>query len=371
MTTKTKTTKKTQTTKAIKPRVVKLPKIKLHIEGDEVITTSNEVADIFGKQHKNVVRKIEQLIDETDKSFTGLNFEPSKYKDKSGKYSKSYHLTKDGFMLAVMSFTGVKAQKLKIAYINEFNRMADELQNKQSLLLTDGYYYESLLKNNLNGTISISSRDLAKIFNIDHKALFDALLEVYSISGTNKYENFTREYLVHLTSDDYGECFEIKNEMLLFAIPTTEKNFYNKIQLMDAYLGLKNNVKTKELEFRDNVVGKVEESKRLLADLEQAIKNVKDHFNYDNENESFEDRQLKLIKKDLVGKQVDTQLLDIYIEYVAISGRNNSTNVDYLRDKLSHLITKIQLAAKDINKALDQKEEFWPHNLRKLVKEFE
>uniref|UniRef100_UPI0014957AF8 Rha family transcriptional regulator n=2 Tax=Serratia TaxID=613 RepID=UPI0014957AF8 len=45
--------------------------------------------------------------------------------------SKIYRMTKDGFMLLVMGFTGKKAMAIKIAYINAFNMMAEELARQQ------------------------------------------------------------------------------------------------------------------------------------------------------------------------------------------------------------------------------------------------
>lgn len=93
-----------------------------------VTTKSTEIAEIFDKQHKNVMQAIDKI--ECSEEFTGLNFQPSKYIDSSGKVNKCYNLTKDGFAFLAMGFTGKKAAKFKEIYINEFNRMETTLKNQ-------------------------------------------------------------------------------------------------------------------------------------------------------------------------------------------------------------------------------------------------
>lgn len=92
------------------------------------VTTSRAVADHFGKQHKNVLRAIEDTIDqlnatEDGKAFARLNFEPTSALDIQGKKQPLYILTRDAFTLLAMGFTGSRAMAFKVAYINAFNRM--------------------------------------------------------------------------------------------------------------------------------------------------------------------------------------------------------------------------------------------------------
>lgn len=92
---------------------------------DTIRIDSRYVAQIFGKQHKNVIRDIENL--ECSEEFSRLNFEPAKYKDEQGKPRPCYQMTRDGFTLLVMGFTGKKAMKFKEAYILRFNEMESRL----------------------------------------------------------------------------------------------------------------------------------------------------------------------------------------------------------------------------------------------------
>lgn len=104
------------------------------IENNEVVTDSLNVAQVFGKRHDNVIQAIENIIemeinskeyfkecDYINVHATGIN--------KNRKYKK-YDLTKEGFTLLVMGFTGSEAMKFKMMYINEFNRMEQELKNR-------------------------------------------------------------------------------------------------------------------------------------------------------------------------------------------------------------------------------------------------
>lgn len=89
-------------------------------------TTSRQVAEVFEKRHDNVLRDIESL--ECSAEFRLLNFEESEYINAQSRSQKEYVLTKDGFVMLVMGYTGEKAMKFKEAYINAFNEMEKELR---------------------------------------------------------------------------------------------------------------------------------------------------------------------------------------------------------------------------------------------------
>lgn len=96
------------------------------------ITTSLKIAEVFGRQHKNVMRAINQMY--MPKNFRELNFEPSSYTNEQNKEQPMYNITKDGFVLLVMGFTGKKATEFKIAYINAFNEMENYLRGSTKVL---------------------------------------------------------------------------------------------------------------------------------------------------------------------------------------------------------------------------------------------
>lgn len=102
------------------------------IHDNQAITTSIKVAEVFGKEHKHVLDRIKQLTVKTAEiqGFnTGLNFKLSEYKDETGRSLPMYELSRDGFTLLAMGFTGKKALEFKLAYINQFNKMEQKLKS--------------------------------------------------------------------------------------------------------------------------------------------------------------------------------------------------------------------------------------------------
>ncbi|MDE6091832.1 MAG: Rha family transcriptional regulator [Ruminococcus sp.] len=96
-----------------------------------VLTVSSlQVAKDFGKQHKDVLEKITSL--RAENSAVTSMFIESTYKAGTGKTYKCYDITRDGFSLLVMGFTGKKALEWKLKYIEAFNSMEKQLININS-----------------------------------------------------------------------------------------------------------------------------------------------------------------------------------------------------------------------------------------------
>ena len=94
----------------------------------EVFTTSRQVAELFGKEHFNVLRAIDNL--ECDDEFTKLNYEFCFESNElqNGKPLRYVNMTKDGMVFLVMGFTGKKAAQFKLLYIRAFNWMAEKIR---------------------------------------------------------------------------------------------------------------------------------------------------------------------------------------------------------------------------------------------------
>lgn len=90
--------------------------------------TSLDVAETFGKEHKNVLRDIREL--ECSEEFNRLNFELTSYRDSMNRSQDMYYMTRDGFTLLAMGYTGEKAMRFKEAYIRQFNAMEKVLIGK-------------------------------------------------------------------------------------------------------------------------------------------------------------------------------------------------------------------------------------------------
>lgn len=104
------------------------------VENNQTVTTSLKVAEVFGKQHKNVIQAIKSL--DCSEDFHKLNFQLMQKTIKIGngaeRQSPMYHITRDGFMFLVMGFTGKTAAEWKEAYIRAFNEMEAKLRAEQT-----------------------------------------------------------------------------------------------------------------------------------------------------------------------------------------------------------------------------------------------
>lgn len=93
------------------------------------VASSVDVAAYFEKRHDNVLRDIVNLLKiEEIKTFSGNHFTMNEYRDAKGRTYPAYFMTKDGFTLLAMGFTGPKALEFKLAYIAAFNIMAERLR---------------------------------------------------------------------------------------------------------------------------------------------------------------------------------------------------------------------------------------------------
>ena len=82
---------------------------------------------MFEKRHDNVLRDIKEFI--VDESFGLLNFEEFSYINSQNKEQPEYLMTRDGFTLLAMGFTGAKAMQWKIKYAEAFNTMERNDEN--------------------------------------------------------------------------------------------------------------------------------------------------------------------------------------------------------------------------------------------------
>lgn len=119
-------------------KLIKNPEYELYEKDSQILCDSLQVAETFNKRHSDVLRTIETILKQNSglsEKFTQRNFALSNYKDPSGKQNKMYLLTKDGFVMLTMGFTGKKAMRFKEAYIERFNQMEQFIQSLQTAKL--------------------------------------------------------------------------------------------------------------------------------------------------------------------------------------------------------------------------------------------
>ena len=111
------------------------PDFQLYERKDMPFCSSLQVAQEFGREHKNVLRDI-QMLDCSD-DFRRLNFELSSYQNEQNKRQPMFLMKKDGFIFLVMGYRGKKAAAIKEAYIKRFNDMEQFI--KQYVLVRDDF----------------------------------------------------------------------------------------------------------------------------------------------------------------------------------------------------------------------------------------
>lgn len=92
---------------------------------------SHFVAQAFDKRHSDVLRDLKNLLDPKNglsSNFSQRNFAFTSYTDKQGKKRPCYQLTRDGFVMLIMGYTGQKANHFKELYIQRFNEMEEQIK---------------------------------------------------------------------------------------------------------------------------------------------------------------------------------------------------------------------------------------------------
>lgn len=104
----------------------------------QAVTTSLQVAEVFGKNHYHVLEAIDNKIHSNENSgqYNSM-FVEGEYKDKSGKRNKMYYMNRDGFTFIAFGFTGKKADEFKLKYIDAFNKMEETIKEHRTELPTD------------------------------------------------------------------------------------------------------------------------------------------------------------------------------------------------------------------------------------------
>ncbi len=119
---------------------------------NQPMTTSLKVAEVFGKEHDDLLRKIQKLSEDVkDVRKNAEMFISGVYRDNYDREQPMYEITRDGFTLLAMGFTGKKALQFKLKYIAAFNKMERMLNEIGSLApivynLRDSHSYEALDK---------------------------------------------------------------------------------------------------------------------------------------------------------------------------------------------------------------------------------
>lgn len=96
----------------------------IQVYNNQPVVSSKQVAETFGKEHKNVLTAIREILVAENQATKFFYESEHEYR---GQKFPMYLMNRDGFSLLVMGFTGKQALDWKIQYINAFNEMEKSL----------------------------------------------------------------------------------------------------------------------------------------------------------------------------------------------------------------------------------------------------
>lgn len=125
----------------------------IRVKGEQLFTTSIDVAEKFGKRHDTVLRAIRKTVVDCGDGparkiecgsklparkigpvdFASANFNETTYLDDQNQRRPMFEMTRSGFTILAMGFTGAKALQWKIKYEQAFSAMEAALLNQKNL----------------------------------------------------------------------------------------------------------------------------------------------------------------------------------------------------------------------------------------------
>ena len=100
----------------------------VNIQNNEAVTSSLVIADNFGKSHKHVLEAIDNLKTGLAEKSATLFHESSYIHPQNKQWYRMVIMNRKGFSLLAMGFTGEKALEFKLAFLDAFERMEEQLQ---------------------------------------------------------------------------------------------------------------------------------------------------------------------------------------------------------------------------------------------------
>ena len=129
---------------------------------NQPVTSSRMVAENFEKEHKHVLRDIDNL--KKDVPNFGLMFYETEIPDSYGRPQRAYFINKKGFQLLAMGFTGKKAIEWKLKYIDAFEAMEKELATPK---LTPTPRYRARRLSTAMEDMEKTAANLCKMFKVN------------------------------------------------------------------------------------------------------------------------------------------------------------------------------------------------------------
>jgi Rha family phage regulatory protein len=209
--------------------------VRLTLRNGHYVASSSDIAAHFEKQHKHVLRDIRELLVDVSEDFATHNFlrleATGDHDSTPGRTDRHvYVMTREGFSLLAMGFTGRRAVRWKEAYIAAFNRAEADFRRQLDILHVPGTRpnvratavarpailpanEKPRLRCQNDGSFRISSRELARVFKKEHfnviRDIRRLLADVSPEFAESNFELF-RESITYI--DKAGESVTLETE---------------------------------------------------------------------------------------------------------------------------------------------------------------
>lgn len=142
-------------------------------QDNQATTTSKAIADAFGKEHRHTLEVIRKLLSSMSADFGESNFRLSSYVSDQNKTLPCYEVTRDGFLMVAMGFTGVEAIQWKEQFIGAFNQMEEFIKSGSSLQVSEA---EKIAENTALLEAQ-AANEAAKhhLYSVQQKGAYDAV----------------------------------------------------------------------------------------------------------------------------------------------------------------------------------------------------
>ena len=242
------------------------------INGD-VYTTSLNVAETYGKDHADVMKKIRHFIEVIPELAAG-NFSLGSYLDLNNQERPMYYIDRKGFAMLVNKFTGDKALIFTAKYTDAFERMIElitQLQQDNNDLYDVAVSDESQLQRQYDADkIKYSVRNIDRVLlESDYtnlEATVDKIIDVHiHLKKKDRYE-----YHRKLNATEYKQKIVTMIDDKLETIIETSGSL-NPMYRMTAEYVL-NNLKRRYIETNHRSTGK------KIAFRDSKIKDLEDQL---------------------------------------------------------------------------------------------
>ncbi|HZK28546.1 MAG TPA: phage regulatory protein/antirepressor Ant [Thermoclostridium sp.] len=200
-------------------------------ENGVMTTSSKDVSLHFGKQHSHVLRDIDLL--KKDISNFGEMFFDISIDDSYGRKQRAYAMTRDGFSLLAMGFTGSSALRWKLKYIDAFNKM-EQAWNSPEAIMARALQFANRQLDNLKTQVAVKDQVIQEL---QPKATYyDLILNCKDLLSTTKIAKDYGKSAVWLNTllHELGVQFKQSDIWLLYqkyadkGYTSTKTHTYNK-----------------------------------------------------------------------------------------------------------------------------------------------